>query len=43
MAFTFGFYNSLNGDRKYNAEQVSSIFDGLISDGVYDTMRFIYG
>lgn len=33
--FTFGFYNSLNGDRKYNAEQISSIFDGIIEDGVY--------
>lgn len=38
MAFTFGFYNSLNGDRKYDAEQVSRIFDGLIKDGVYDTV-----
>lgn len=38
MAFTFGFYNSLNGDRKYNAEQISAIFDGLVSDGVYDTI-----
>lgn len=38
MAFTYGFYNSLNGDRKYNAEQISAIFDGLIADGVYDTI-----
>lgn len=35
MALTFGFYNSLNGDRKYNAEQFGSIFDGVINDGVY--------
>lgn len=32
---TFGFYNSLNGDRKYNAEQMSSIFNGIINDGVF--------
>lgn len=35
MSVTCGFYNSLNGDRKYNAEQISSIFDGLIVDGVF--------
>ena len=35
MGVTYGFYNSLNGDRKYNAEQVSSLFDGLIIDGVF--------
>ena len=31
---TCGFFNSIN-DRKYNAEQMSSIFDGLINDGVF--------
>lgn len=35
MAFSCGFYNSLNGDRKYNARQVSELFDGIIRDGVY--------
>lgn len=35
MSVTCGFYNSLNGDRKYNAMQMSSIFDGLIIDGVF--------
>ena len=35
MGLTSGFFNSLNGDRKYNAEQLSSIFDGVITDGVY--------
>lgn len=35
MALTYGFYNSLNGDRRYNAEQFGSIFDGVINDGVY--------
>lgn len=35
MSLTYGFYNSLNGDRKYDARQVSRLFDGLITDGVY--------
>lgn len=35
MAFSCGFYNSLNGDRKYNTRQVSELFDGIIRDGVY--------
>lgn len=34
MALTFGFYNSLKGDRKYNAEQMSEIFDGILKDGI---------
>lgn len=35
MSLTFGFYNSLNGDRKYDTVQMSSIFDGLILDGIF--------
>ena len=35
MAVTYGFFNSMGGDRKYSAEQMSSIFDGVITDGVY--------
>lgn len=42
MAFTYGFFNSLNGDRKYTAEQLSSIFDGLITDGVFDSIGAQY-
>lgn len=30
-----GFYDSVNGDRKYNAKQMSAIFDGIIKDGVF--------
>lgn len=37
MAFSFGFYNSFEHDRMYDAIQVSKIFDGIISDGVYAT------
>lgn len=39
MTVTFGFYNSLNGDRTYDAIQLSSIFDGMISDGVFMTVE----
>lgn len=35
MSVSSGFFNSLNGDRKYNAAQISAIFDGLIIDGVF--------
>ena len=35
MSVTSGFFNSLNGDRTYNAEQMSEIFDGIINDGVF--------
>lgn len=38
MAITYGFYNSLNKDRVYNAEQMSSIFNGIITDGVFSTI-----
>lgn len=38
MALTYGFYNSLNGDRKYDAEQMGRIFDGIINDGVYQSI-----
>lgn len=35
MAITSGFFNSINGDRKYNAEQMSKYFDKLITSGVF--------
>ena len=35
MSVTFGFYNSVNYDRRYNALQMSSIFDGIIKDGIF--------
>jgi hypothetical protein len=34
MAVTYGFYNSISNDRKYDALQFSSIFDGIILDGI---------
>lgn len=33
-----GFFNSVNGDRVYNAQQMSGIFEGLITDGVYEAV-----
>lgn len=38
MALTYGFYNSRNGDRKYNAMTMSAIFDGIINDGVFQSI-----
>lgn len=35
MSVTSGFFNSLNHDRRYNAQQFSSLFDGIINDGVF--------
>ena len=35
MSVTYGFYNAKNHDRRYNSIQISSIFDGIISDGIY--------
>lgn len=35
MSISSGFYNSLNGDRRYNAEQMSALFDTIINDGVF--------
>lgn len=38
MTVSSGFFNSVNHDRLYNAEQLSSIFDGVILDGVYENV-----
>ena len=35
MALTFGFYNSVANDRVYDAVQVSKMFDGVITDGIF--------
>lgn len=32
---TYGFYDSLSGDRKYKASQFGDLFDGIIRDGVF--------
>lgn len=38
MSLTFGFYDSYQGDRVYDAEQFSSFLDGIIYDGVYNAI-----
>lgn len=34
----FGFFNSKNGDRMYEADAFSNFLEGLINDGIYDTI-----
>ena len=36
MSLTYGFYNSVNGDRAYNANQMSELFEGIIHDGIFE-------
>ena len=38
MAVTSGFFNSMSGDRKYNAEQIGNYFEGLVSNGVFENV-----
>ena len=38
MAITYGYFNSIDGDRTYNADQMSEYFDGLVSNGVYESV-----
>lgn len=38
MSVTSGFFNSLNHDRLYDATQMSQLFDGLIRDGIYESI-----
>lgn len=36
--WTCGFFDSVNGDRLFNASQISEMFEGLITDGVFATV-----
>ena len=38
MAVTSGFFNALNHDRLYDALQMSSLFDGIITNGIFSTI-----
>lgn len=38
MSVTYGFYNSVNGDRKYNAVEFSRLFEGIFTDGIFRTI-----
>ena len=38
MAITSGFFHSVDGDRRYNSDDISNYFEGIVSDGVYETV-----
>ena len=38
MAVTYGFFNSVNGDRKYNADTMSEFYTGICSQGVFQSV-----
>lgn len=43
MAITYGFFNAVKQsdgtyDRTYNSDQISNMFEGLVSDGVYESV-----
>lgn len=38
MAITYGFYNSVNGDRKYSAEQFTELISSMITEGVFENI-----
>ena len=43
MAITYGFFNAIQQsdgtyDRVYNSDQISDMFEGLISDGIYESV-----
>ena len=35
MATSYGFFNSISGDRLYNADDVNTFLEGLVGDGLY--------
>lgn len=43
MTIKSGFFNSLNHDRVYDADDINSVFDGIITDGVFGNIgkRFV--
>ena len=42
MSLTYGFYNSVEHDRVYDATQFGSIFDGVINDGVFQNIGDLF-
>ena len=38
MAVTSGFFDSVGSDRLYDAAQMSTYFEGLVSDGIYENI-----
>ena len=39
MAVTYGYFNSIGGDRRYNAEHMSRYFSGIVSRGILANLR----
>lgn len=38
MAWNYGFFNSVNGDRTYNADDINNFFSGILTAGVYEAI-----
>lgn len=38
MTLTYGFYDALSNDRVYTAAQMSRLFEGIITDGIFQTI-----
>lgn len=38
MAIKSGFFDSLNGDRTYSADDFGSLFDGVVTEGIFTTI-----
>lgn len=38
MAVTSGFFNALNNDRTYNADEMGQLFEGIIRDGIFQNV-----
>lgn len=38
MALSSGFFNSTSGDRKYSAKDFNQLFEGLVSDGIFQNV-----
>lgn len=38
MAVTSGFFDSVDGDRLYNAAQMSNYFEGIVGNGIFENV-----
>ena len=38
MTVTYGFYDSLAGDRKYNAAEMSRMIEGVVTEGIFQSI-----
>lgn len=42
MPIVSGFYNSVNGDRRYDSEQFGSLFKGILTEGVFPNVGDLF-